>query len=167
MSQNEVKPDVAGAGEGGGEGGGEEYLCLKVVGQVECFALLCFALLFSPPPCFLLPPVSFSRASSSPSLLAPSGRARASGPPCALSREREAAKASLQGRNSESTNRCVLAHLFFPLSLLPSHALAPSPSLFSLLSLLFLFLPRTANNSLGRTEPWSSSRPRRRRSSRS
>ena len=41
MSQHEVKPDVAGAGEGGeeggggGGGGGEEYLTLKVVGQVE------------------------------------------------------------------------------------------------------------------------------------
>ena len=40
MSQHEVKPDVAGAGEGAGEGGGEggggeEYLTLKVVGQVE------------------------------------------------------------------------------------------------------------------------------------
>jgi len=40
MSQQEVKPDVAGTGEGGDEvggggGGGEEYLTLKVVGQVE------------------------------------------------------------------------------------------------------------------------------------
>ena len=40
MSQNEVKPDVAGAGDGG-----EEYLTLKVVGGVSCLLFFRFLLL--------------------------------------------------------------------------------------------------------------------------
>jgi len=61
MSQNEVKPDVAGAGEGGGEGGGEEYLTLKVVGQVECFAVFFVFFFFF---VVVILSVSVSRASS-------------------------------------------------------------------------------------------------------
>lgn len=47
MSQHEVKPDVAGAGDD--EGGGEEYLTLKVVGQVEycCCRFFRFLLVLS------------------------------------------------------------------------------------------------------------------------
>lgn len=48
--QQEVKPDVAGAGEGGDEGGGggEEYLTLKVVAQVRV------SFLFPRSPCVCL-----------------------------------------------------------------------------------------------------------------